>query len=66
MADEWVAVVGLRYPDGDDEYDKAAKGRECKWQVVEPGDVCKNITERSVVAYLAHGREVIRKKGAKA
>lgn len=67
MSDAWVALVGLRYPDGDEEYEKAVAGKEYAQRVVNAGGLCVNIPAKSVEAFLAHGREVIAKakKGAK-
>jgi hypothetical protein len=61
VTEEWVALAGLRYPDGDDEYEKALAGEECKWRIVEPGQVCVNLPAKSLKAYQKHGREVIAK-----
>ena len=60
--DAWVALVGLRYPDGDDEYEKAQAGEPYREQVVEAGQPCVNIPAKSVKALLSMGREVIEKK----
>ncbi len=67
MSDEWVALVGLRYPNGDAEYEQAAAGKPYEQCIVAAGEPCANIPAKSVAAYLAMGRPVIAKakKGAK-
>lgn len=59
MTDEWVAAAGLRYPAGDEEYEKAVAGKSHKVVFAQPGDVCNRIPAKSVEAYLKQGREVI-------
>jgi hypothetical protein len=59
MSEEWVALVGLTYPDGDKEYEKALDGKPYKVRVAAPGKPCKNLPAKSVEAYLAMERLVI-------
>lgn len=59
MSKRYRALVGLRYPDGDAEYEKAIKDEPYKQVILAAGDECVNIPAKSVDAYLSMGRDVI-------
>lgn len=59
MSASYRALVGLRYPDGDDEYKKAVAGKPYRERSVEAGQRCVNIPAKSVEAYGSMGRPVI-------
>lgn len=55
----YVALVGLRYPDGDEEYVKALDGQPYREREVAAGEECLNIPVRSVAAYATMGRPIL-------
>lgn len=59
MTDRYWALVDLRYPAGDGEYAKAAKGEEYEEIVVKAGEPLANLPEKSLKALLSMGRDVI-------
>ena len=59
MEKRYRALVGLRYPDGDEQYEKSQAGKPYEEVRVEAGDECVRIPAKSVEAYLSMGRDVI-------
>lgn len=53
------ALIDLRYPAGDAEYAKAAKGEEYEEVVVKAGEPLTRVPEKSIKALLSMGRNVI-------
>ena len=72
MADKYWALVDLRYPAGEGEYEKAiAKKEDGSWPVagedyeeisVKAGDPVVGASEKTIKAFLGQGREVITTK----
>jgi hypothetical protein len=65
MTEKYWALVDLRYPAGDAEYAKAAKGDEYKEVVVKVGEPLVTVSEKTLKAFLSMGRDVITDKAPK-
>lgn len=59
MDKRYRALVGLHYPDGDAEYEKALAGRPYREVVVASGDEAINLPTKSLAAYLDMGRPIL-------
>ena len=58
-ASKYWALVDLRYPAGEAEYAKAAKGEPYVEIAVKAGDVLTNVPDKTAKAFLSMGRDVI-------
>jgi len=56
---KYWALVDLRYPAGDAEYAKAAKGEPYGEIAVKAGDALTNVPDKAVKAFLSMSRDVI-------
>jgi len=65
MSKRYVALVGLRYPDGPEEDRKALAGKPYKQVVVKAGEPLVGVSEASIQAYLSMGRPVIEEAASK-
>lgn len=65
MSKRYVALVGLRYPDGPEEDRKALAGEPYKEVVVKAGEPLVGVSEANIEAYLSMGRPVIEEAAVK-